>query len=464
MRRLFARIYLHFLGVLLVAAVVSGLVFAWTARGAFVQESSGRISRHVASLVAEAFRDPAALSRRVEKIHDELELDLVVRDLHGRVLASAGAELPAFTEEELAEVRTGLRMVQPSPEWSVANPVRDPKTSAVIGTIETSAHRRSRWRGLTRPALMLSMLLVMFAFTAALLARRISRPVERLTEAARRLGAGDLAARVLPEKRGWWPSRRVSSGGDELAELTRAFNDMAARIERLVAGQKELMANISHELRSPLTRIRVALELLPRGGAAEARFTDVEADLDELERLIEDVLTASRLEATGLPPHTERVEARRLLEDLAERARLDPRLGPQQVRIASGEPVELDADPALLRRALWNLVDNAAKYGAPPVTLSAERGPGVVALSVSDEGPGIPAAERDRVLVPFYQLDRARTPGAPSRGFGLGLTLASRVAEVHHGAISIGPAVASNGSERGCRVTLTLPLAPRGVS
>jgi signal transduction histidine kinase len=459
MRRLFARIYLHFLGVLLVVAVASSLVFAWTARGAFVQESSGRISRHIASLVGEVLRDQTALTRRVQQLHDELELDLVARDLQGRVLAAAGTEPPTFTAEQLSQVRTGLRMVQPSPEWSVATPIRDPKTGAVIGTIETSAHRRSRWRGLSRPALILSLLLVMFAFTAAILARRISRPVERLTEAAKRLGAGDLTARVPAGKRVGWLGRESSS--DELADLMQAFNDMAERIERLIAGQKELMANISHELRSPLTRIRVALELLPRSGATETRLKDVEADLDELERLIEDVLTATRLEATGLPPHPERVEAQRLLEDLAERARLDPRLGPDRVRIAPGKPVELEADPALLRRALWNLVDNAAKYGAPPVGLSAEQHDGTVALSVSDEGPGIPLAERERVLAPFYQMDHARTPGRPARGFGLGLTLASRVAQVHHGVITIGPAETINGTERGCRVTLTLPVSSK---
>src|SRR5262249_22174117 len=161
----------------------------------------------------------------------------------------------------------------------------------------------------TRPATILTLLLVLFAFPAAILARRISRPVERLTEAARRLGAGDLTARVPTRTR----SRRFGRGADDLADLNRAFNDTAESIERLTPGQKELMANISHELRSPLTRIRVALELLPHNGAAEARLKDVEADLDELERLIEDVLTATRLEVTGLPPHPERVEVRSLL-------------------------------------------------------------------------------------------------------------------------------------------------------
>jgi signal transduction histidine kinase len=454
LRRLFARIYFHFLGVLLVVAVAASLVFAFTARSAFVQDSAWRTSRHAGRLVGEVFHNPSELARHVKQLHDELDMDLVVRDLDGRVLASAGAEPPDFTAEEVAQARTGRRIVHPSPAWSTVGPVREPGTGAVIGTITSAVQPRPRWAALARPALILSLVLTVIGIASALLARRISRPIERLTQAVRRLGAGDLAARVPVGERG---------GADELAELTRAFNDMAERIERLVAGQKELMANVSHELRSPLTRIRVALELLPHEGGTDARIKDVEADLDELERLIEDVLTATRLEATGIPPRLGRTDAREVIMEVAERAGGDPRLAAGGVLVAGGPAIELTADHALLRRALWNLVDNAAKYGAPPITLRAERRGDHVALSVTDQGDGIAPAERERVLTPFYRLDKARTPGEAASGFGLGLTLASRVAQVHHGAITIGPAETIGGTERGCRVTLTLPIAPAGV-
>src|SRR5262249_30651663 len=112
---------------------------------------------------------------------------------------------------------------------------------------------------------------------------------------------------------------------------------------------------------------------------------------------------------------------------------------------------------ALLKRALWNLVENAAKYGASPITVSAERAGDKLTLAVADEGPGVPAAEREKILDPFYRAnDKARTPEA-KRGFRLRLTLARRVAEVHGGSIRVG--ATHTDPDRGCKVTLELPLA-----
>jgi signal transduction histidine kinase len=234
---------------------------------------------------------------------------------------------------------------------------------------------------------------------------------------------------------------------------------MAARLERLVRAEKELLANVSHELRSPLTRIRMALALTPRDAASEARLGDVERDLAELERLIDDVLATARLESTGLPAHLGEVDVPALLAELVERARRDPLVGASPVQVTPGPPLTLVADEALLRRALWNLIENAAKYGAPPITLAAARTGERVSLSVTDAGPGIPAASRQRVLDPFTRLDPARTPGAAApSGFGLGLTFARQVAAVHGGSITIESAEIVGDVERGCRVVLSLPV------
>jgi len=457
MARLHSRIYLHFLGVLLIVGVTTSVVFALGARDAFRRQMAEGMTRQLSLLAGERLGDPASLATRLRQLHDNLHLDVRVRDTDGRLVAAAGDELPTLTPAEAAAVHQGRTVIRRHPGGLAAAPVRDPASGAVIGSVEAAMPRPMGPPAFWRPALMVGIVLLVVGVATRPLARRISRPLERLTEAVRRLGGGDLGARVSLE-------RAHHRRADELTELTRAFNEMAERLERLVRGEKQLLANISHELRSPLARIRMALELLPREGDSERRLRDVERDLAELDRLIEDVLTTARLDASGLPAKLGAVDARALLGQLVERSGLDPLTAPLAVRIEEGPPVTLIADEALLRRALWNLIENAAKYGAPPIRLAAARAGDRVILSVSDEGAGIAFADRERVFAPFYRGHAARTPdagGDARRGAGLGLTLARRVAEVHGGSITIGPADTANGQERGCRVELSLPPVTR---
>jgi len=452
MRRLYTRIYLHFLGVLVVVGLASVMV-SWITRAPFPQRSAARLARHLAGLVRDQCGEPASCARVVNRLSEELDIDLTLRGPDGRVIAMAGRELPVLTAADVKP--SGAEPIGLKRGRGFIGAVPIVKDGAVVGVLEAAHRFGMPWR----PIATLALVLVVVGLAVAPLARRISRPVEELIEASRRLGGGDLSYRV--QARSWHAPHRA----DELAALTQAWNEMAERVERLVRGQKELLANVSHELRSPLARIRVALELVPRDGETESRLRDIELDLAELERLIDDVLTASKLETAGLPTHIEPVEVEALLEQLRERAAHDPTTSGKDVRVQAhaGAPDEVSADGGLLKRALWNLVENAAKYGAPPITLEAERRDGVLALSVADEGPGIAPADRERVLAPFFRADKARTPGppgapgapgAPTRGFGLGLTIARRVAEVHGGSI----AIESAHGERGCKVTLRIPI------
>jgi signal transduction histidine kinase len=278
-----------------------------------------------------------------------------------------------------------------------------------------------------------TVLVIAFVLAAAgRFARKMARPIEALTEATRRFGTGELSYRVaLPIAHG-----RM---GDEIYELSRAWNRMADGIERLVRGQKELLANVSHELRSPLARIRVALELLPGN---EARKRALEADLEELNDLIDDVLTASRLEMATFPARLAEVDGDALLKGLVERAQNDIFLGDKQVSL-EGSIGTIRADATLLRRALWNLLENAGRHGAPPIVVSGSVGERV-RITVADAGPGIPDEDRERLVEPFVRGDPARTPG---QGVGLGLTIARRVAEIHAGTLEIA----------GARLTISLP-------
>jgi signal transduction histidine kinase len=477
-KRLYARIYLHVLVVLFVVGFATTGVLSLGPRGAFLREVAERLARHLHGELGEQFLDAKAREAALQRMHNDFELDLTVRDLQGQVLSSAGPVMPALDGSELETLRLGHNIFQKRTMVAAAS-IRDTQTGVIVGILETSLphgfHSLER-ASLFRPLLAVALVLLLVALASLPLARRISRPVEMLTNASRRLGAGELSYRIpLPD---WCPrpmgapgESRVYPGHrhhhrrrpDEVQELMHAWNDMADRIERLLRGQRELLANISHELRSPLTRVRVALELLPRDGESEARLNEVEADLGELDRLIEDVLMTSRLEATGLPAHPAPISLRPLLEQVAERARNAPVTANKTVQVSpgSGSELTLRADASLLKRALFNLVENAAKYGTPPIVLSAERRGEVIEVEVTDEGDGIPAAERERVFEPFYRRDKAHTPhnrDSAAHGFGLGLTLARRVAEAHGGTIAISPLLVEGEIERGCRVTLRLPL------
>src|SRR6185503_16593446 len=139
--------------------------------------------------------------------------------------------------------------------------VRDPISGAARGTVQASPHARHAWGSVFRPILVVALVLVVVAVATRPLARRITRPLERLTEAARRLGGGDLGARApVAEPASGRHRRRTGRPVEEISELTRTFNEMVDRVERMVRGEKELLANVSHELRSPLARIRMALE------------------------------------------------------------------------------------------------------------------------------------------------------------------------------------------------------------
>ena len=265
----------------------------------------------------------------------------------------------------------------------------------------------------------LAILAVAVVVGAYPLAHRLTRRLERLKTRVEDLGAGNLAARVDVE------------GNDEVAVLAHSFNRAAERIQALVKAQRDTLATASHELRSPLARIRVAVELLPENGDPSLRARVAE-DVEELDDLIEEILLASRLDTLERPEPLECVDLQALAAEEAARAGA----------VFVGGPVAVEGERRLLARMMRNLVDNAARHAPDdPALVEVETHGGRAVLRVSDRGPGVLEAERERIFEPFY-----RGPGSPTdkdgrdeKGAGLGLSLVRRIARRHGGEATCRP-------------------------
>ncbi len=279
--------------------------------------------------------------------------------------------------------------------------------------------------------------------------RRLARPLDQLATAARRFGDGDTSARAKLD--------RV----DELGQVGKAFDDMADRTAGVMLAQRQLMGDVSHELRTPLSRIRVALELAAEDpSAAKDVLADVGADLDEIDQLIADILTTARLDGE---PHLDRRPTP--MSELTDRA--TQRFTAKHPRralelsvlenVASLRDLDIECDPVLLRRALDNLLDNAAKYSDEPVKLIVRAAPKPnithVVFEVVDQGIGMSPEELDRAFTPFWRADGSRT--RRTGGVGLGLALARRIARAHGGDVTLT-------SARGAGTTARLEV-PIGV-
>lgn len=243
--------------------------------------------------------------------------------------------------------------------------------------------------------------------------RRLTLRLEALQRSVQKFGEGDLSVRV-PEQ-----------GQDEVADLARQFNAAAARVETLVKSHKSLLANASHELRSPLTRIRMGMELMGGQQPSPAFREEILRNIAELDQLVDEILLASRLDAREADVGT--VELVDLIGLAAEEcARVDADLD------VSSDSVDVRGISKLLRRALRNLLENARRYSTGEITLVVERRQGHAEVRVCDRGPGVPVAQRERIFEPFYRL-----PGASERagGVGLGLALVRSIAGRHNGTV-----------------------------
>jgi signal transduction histidine kinase len=394
-KRLYVQVYLTLVASLLLFALLAGALWRHSGDKHVYREAAAMASEVVESVLPQPREPHEVQEAALRRWADRMRARMTLYAADGTRIAAVGEPLPL-------------------PEADADRPARGRGWSVKLsdGRWLVAARERERERRGT-PVLGFILALLGLALAVAVGAypviRRVTRRLERLQDGVEALGAGKLGARVKVE------------GRDEVAQLAAQFNRSAAEIERLVGAHRTLLANASHELRSPLARIRMALEIPDPGGRMRAELA---RDIAELDELIDEILLASRLDAVSEPETREEVDLLALAAE--EAAKTDA--------VLDGEPVMVQGEARLLRRMLRNLLENARRHApGAPAEIRVRRNASGAEVEVADRGPGVPDAERERIFEPFYRPAGAREGGG---GYGLGLSLVRQIARRHGGDVA----------------------------
>jgi two-component system, OmpR family, sensor kinase len=403
-KRLHSLIFFWLVGAIILATIASGL--AVTLVRDHDAHPASVVSRNVQGRLSRIWDDQAAVDAYVAQLREDTGLALKVhRNPDG---------LPARLRVRPAR---GIVVFDGS-----AGYIPVVQRGTLVGALEVQGAEHNR----AAPTVLVPTIatLLVLGLVARKVAKRIARPLEDVARAANDFGAGKLDARTRVGSQ-----RRVAG---EVLAVADAFDNMAARIERTVRGQQELLGAISHELRSPLARARVALEISKDRSAEPALETlgTVERELDRVDGILGDLLDAARAGLSDL--HREDIDLAEFLQD-----RLPAELSPRPVEFELGpnsRPACVDAK--LMLRAVSNLVRNAFEHGHPDtsaVVVHLHRNDNELVIIVRDSGPGFDQALLPKLFEPFVRKDPARTPAHGAGGVGLGLSLVRRIAEAHGG-------------------------------
>jgi signal transduction histidine kinase len=455
-RTLRSRLFSWFVGAILLAILTSALVATHTRPESVVGAEAA--ARNIGTRLSALWSDPEAAAAFAGQVRDVTGFETrLVRDPR-----RVGPRVRRQGERGVALVVQGSQRV--------AIPVV--RGGEVVGALEIEGFGAHEWPwGWWRPALALLLVVLVLSGMAGGVANQLAQPLEQLARAADRLGGGDLAFRTDVVGRQRWVAR-------EVRDVAVSFNRMADRLEALVRGQRELLGAISHELRSPLGRARIALEIAREraGGPAEpapersaaSAFDDVERELGAIDSILGDLLDVTRAGLADL-----RTENRNMAAWLEERIAAETDLPPLELSIADdARDLVVSFDAALLARVLHNVLVNAQAHGHPegvPLEVKLSRSAdglvagraaaaGWVQVSVRDRGPGFGPGFAERAFEPFVRGDPARSRPRTGGGYGLGLTIVRRIVEAHRGRVH-----ARNASGGGAEVVFELPvrLEPR---
>jgi two-component system sensor histidine kinase CpxA len=450
MRSLFLKIFLSFWlaqALFLVLATLVTLAIRQQAESAWEAEQAQILSQAVQAYETGG---PATLVQYLDQVRQSQGVRAYLLDENDQGLS--GRRLPDWAKD-------GERRRPRPPRgsflgWMAARPQRQSITSA-------SGHRytlvmfpppHGPFGDLGIHGLGIFIAILSSGLVCYLLARYLTSPVVRLRAATQRLAGGDLSARA-----GVPPAGRH----DELAELVRDFDTMADRLETSVKAQARLLNDISHELRSPLARLNVALGLSRQrsGPEAQSALERIELEANRLNELIGRLLTIARLESGDQAMKQVPIRLQELIREIAQDAEFEAQSRKCRVDVTKVDDCTVMGDPSLLSSAIENVVRNAIQYTreGTDVQIGLECKEGTseteAVIKISDFGPGVPDEALDKLFRPFYRIDDAR--GRQTGGVGLGLAIAERAVRLHAGTIQ-----ASNRSEGGLMIEIRLPAIP----
>ncbi len=265
-------------------------------------------------------------------------------------------------------------------------------------------------------------------------------PIRRIANSIAQFGQGDLSVRVETDR------------PDEIGQLGRSFNDMAERMERLITSERRLLRDISHELRSPLARLKFAMKLARTSNDPAAAMERIERDVNRIASLVSDIVAINVVEDDPALEEKQEICIRDIIGEVTDDCEVEAQARGCKIEVAGDVCGRVHGDPELLRRAVENVVRNAIRYSPEKTTVEVELSEDAkdAHITVRDYGPGVPDNATKRIFDPFFRVEEARN--ATGGGSGLGLSIAKRAVCVHHGSI-----VAENATP-GLRVTIVIPL------
>jgi len=392
--------------------------------------------------------------RYLRSLHESRHVRLFIFDEHGKDLF--GRKPPEWVQRaqrgEMSTADSFWGRFRPEQFLRASMTAADGHRYTLITELPPEMHMHFGPHGV--PGLGILIGIISSGLVCYFLARYLTAPIARLRAATQKLASGDLTARA-----GMPGSRRH----DETAELVRDFDRMAERLQTLVDAQRRLLTDISHELRSPLARLNVALELARQRSGADANsaLDRIDRETARLNEMIQRLLTLVRLEGGDDSLEKSPVHLGQLIQEIAKDAAFEAQSRHCQVEVEIVADCVVTGSPSLLHSAIENVVRNAIRYTeegtSVQIRLESEEGttPAQAVVRVMDSGPGVPEQALDKLFRPFYRIDDAR--GRQTGGVGLGLAITARAVSLHGGTV-----LARNRPQGGLMVEIRLPLAGVG--